>query len=121
MEAESGSKGKRPIVVDFLATLFITFCIGVAASLTLVGSVILMAGDARGAEPSAEFAPMQAPEARGRSSCVSEDSAQALATPPPRGEAELRARIAELTLAHQLATRYANLIAMDRAALRSHH
>jgi len=39
----------RPIVVDFLGTLFATFCIGVATALVLSACVMLMAGEARGA------------------------------------------------------------------------
>jgi len=39
----------RPIVVDFLGTLFITFCIGVATALVLGACVVLMAAEARGA------------------------------------------------------------------------
>jgi len=63
MEASSSRSRVRPIVVDFLATLFTTFCIGVATALILAACVMLMAGDARGAEPR-ELAPMKAAEAR---------------------------------------------------------
>jgi len=63
MEASSGRSRIRPIVVDFLATLFITFCLGVAAALVLGACVMLMASEARGAE-SGELAPMKATEAR---------------------------------------------------------
>jgi len=59
MEAVSG-KPKRPIVVDFLATLFLTFCIGVATSIVLGACVVLMASEARGAE----LAPMKPSEAQ---------------------------------------------------------
>lgn len=59
MEAVSG-KPKRPIVVEFLATLFVTFCIGVATSIVLGACVVLMASEARGAE----LAPMKPSEAQ---------------------------------------------------------
>jgi hypothetical protein len=49
MEAASGKSRVRPIVVDFLATLFITFCIGVATAIVLGACVVFMAGDAHGA------------------------------------------------------------------------
>ena len=116
---EAGSRGKRPIVVDFLVTLFVTFCIGVVASLTLVGSVILMAGDARGAEPPVRLAPGQASQARPDTSLRNSGvSAKAQPAPLLGGEAELRAKLAELALAHHLATKYASLVALDRAPLR---
>src|ERR1700704_5984436 len=51
MEASSGRSRVRPIVVDFLATLFATFCIGVAAAVILGACAMLMAGEARGSEP----------------------------------------------------------------------
>ena len=51
MEASGSRSRVRLIVVDFLATLFITFCIGVATAVLLGACVMLMAGDARGAEP----------------------------------------------------------------------
>src|SRR5215831_148152 len=41
--------GTRLVVVDFLATLFVTFCIGAATALVLGACVVLMAGDAHGA------------------------------------------------------------------------
>lgn len=50
MEATSGRPRARLIVVDFLATLFMTFCIGAATALVLGACVILMAGDAHGAQ-----------------------------------------------------------------------
>jgi Ca-activated chloride channel family protein len=56
----ANNKSRRPIVVEFLATLFVTFCIGVATSIVLCATVILMAGEARGAD----LAPMRAAEAR---------------------------------------------------------
>jgi len=62
MEASSSRSRVRPIVVDFLATLFTTFCIGVATALVLAACVMLMAGEARGAPR--ELAPMKAAEAR---------------------------------------------------------
>ena len=62
MEASSGRSRVRPIVVDFLGTLFITFCIGVTAAVVLGACVVLMAGEARGA--AGELAPMKASEAQ---------------------------------------------------------
>ena len=81
---------KRPVVVDFLVTLFITFCIGVAASLALVGSVLLIAGDVRGEERCAGAAREGAPEG------------------------EMLARLSDLAITHHLATKYANLVAVER-------
>jgi Ca-activated chloride channel family protein len=52
----------RPVVVDFLATLFVTFCIGVGTAVVLAACVVLMAGDARGAEAPG-LAAMKASEA----------------------------------------------------------
>jgi len=52
MEAASGRTRTRLIVVDFLATLFVTFCIGVATALVLGACVVLMTGEARGASQS---------------------------------------------------------------------
>ena len=49
MEATRGRPRARLIVVDFLATLFVTFCIGAATALVLGACVVLMAGDAHGA------------------------------------------------------------------------
>jgi len=49
MEAASGKSRVRLIVVDFFATLFITFSIGVATAIVLGACVVFMAGDARGA------------------------------------------------------------------------
>ena len=64
MEASSGRSRVRPIVVDFLGTLFITFCIGVTAAVVLGACVVLMAGEARGAAQVGEMAPMKASEAQ---------------------------------------------------------
>jgi hypothetical protein len=50
MEASTSRPRVRLIVVDFLATLFVTFCIGVATAVVLGACVMLMAGDAHGAE-----------------------------------------------------------------------
>jgi len=49
MEAAGGRSRTRLIVVDFLATLFVTFCIGAATALVLGACVMLMSGDAHGA------------------------------------------------------------------------
>jgi hypothetical protein len=86
----AGHSNKRPIVVDFLVTLFIIFCIGVVTSLTLVGSVLLMAGDARGEERRADATRDGAPEE------------------------EMLARMTDLLLTHHLATRYTGLVAIER-------
>jgi hypothetical protein len=88
MEAASGRSRVRLLVVDFLATLFTTFCIGVAAALALGTCVVLMSGEARGA------APAKAPEA-----AASEPS---------------RLAAAELMLAHYFAAKYTGLVPIDR-------
>jgi len=49
MEAASGKSRVRLIVVDFFATLLITFSIGVATAIVLGACVVFMAGEARGA------------------------------------------------------------------------
>ena len=101
MEASSGRSRLAPIVVDFLATLFFTFCIGVAAALVLGACAMLMAGEARGAEP-------------GERSPVKMDAVRAGAP----GQ-QTRAKASELALTHQLLTKYASLIAIDRTPARS--
>ena len=93
MEASSSRSRVRPIVVDFLGTLFVTFCIGVATALVLSACVMLMAGDAHGAEPG-ELAPGKMDAAR---------------------EAAPAAKAVELAHTHHLVTKYASLIAIDRA------
>lgn len=50
MSASSTQESKRPWIVDFLSTLFLAFCIGIATSVVLGAAVVLMAGDARGAD-----------------------------------------------------------------------
>ena len=72
------------MVVDFLATLFVTFCIGVATAVVLAACVMLMTGDAHG---DAGARPVLAPAA---------------------------ASTSDLVLAHYFAARYAGLIAVDR-------
>lgn len=74
------------MVVDFLATLFVTFCIGVATALVLAACVMLMASEAHGAAP---------------------------AKPRP-AQAAAQASTADLVLAHYFAARYAGLVAVDR-------
>jgi hypothetical protein len=97
METSSGRFRVRPIVVDFLATLLATLCIGVATAMVLGACVVLMAGEARGAarEPAAPNA-------------VSEKA---------RAE-EARAKALELVLTHQLVTKYTSLVAIDRTPAR---
>jgi len=86
MEASSGRFRARPIVVDFLGTLFATFCIGVATALVLSACVMLMAGEARGA----------------------------LAVREKERADEARARAIALAATHQLVTKYTGLVAIDR-------
>lgn len=74
------------MVVDFLATLFVTFCIGVATALVLAACVMLMASEAHGAAP---------------------------AKPRP-AQAAAQVTTADLVLAHYFAARYAGLVAVDR-------
>ena len=90
---EAVSKSRRPIIVEFLATLFVTFCIGIATSIVLCACVILMAGEARGAE----FMSFNA-------------SVAACGIP----EEEFRAKVDQLVATHRLATRYAGALGVDR-------
>ncbi|HET7764577.1 MAG TPA: hypothetical protein VFK92_05755 [Burkholderiales bacterium] len=83
MEAWSRSR-TRLIVVDFLATLFVTFCIGVATAIVLAACVVLMAGNAHGA------AQARAPASAARASAD------------------------DLILAHYFAAKYSGLVAVDR-------
>ena len=92
MDATSSGSRVRLIVVDFLATLFVTFCIGVATALVLGACVMLMAGEAHGAQPP-------------KPGAVPADRAQA--------------RTADLMLAHYFAAKYAGLVAVDRIAATS--
>jgi len=101
MEASSSRSRVRLIVVDFLATLFLTFCIGLAAAVVLGACVMLMAGEARGVEPG-ERSPM-------KMNAVQEEG--------PAGET--RAKLIELALTHHLVTKYASLIAIDRRPARA--
>ena len=100
MEASSGRSRVRPIVVDFLATLFVTFCIGIAAAVVLGACAMLMASEARGTEPG-ERSPM-------KTDAVREEA---------RAE-ETRAKAIELALTHHLVTKYAGLIAIERTPAR---
>ena len=94
MEASSRFR-VRPIVVDFLGTLFVTFCIGAATALVLAACVMLMAGEARGAAGEREPMKMEA----AREGAPTE---------------ETRAKAIELALTHHLVTKYAGLVAIDR-------
>ena len=94
MEASSRFR-VRPIVVDFLGTLFVTFCIGAATAWVLAASVMLMAGEARGA--AGEREPMKMDAAREGAPTE-----------------ETRAKAIELALTHHLVTKYAGLVAIDR-------
>jgi hypothetical protein len=78
----------RLLVVDFLATLFVTFCIGSATALVLGACVMLMASEAHGAV-----------------------KAQPRAVPAAQAA---RATTADLILAHYFAAKYAGLVAVDR-------
>lgn len=89
MEVSSSRSRTRLMVIDFLATLFVTFCIGVGTALVLAACVVLMAGEARGAPPAG---PSE--------------------TRPAQGAP---ATIAELVLAHYFAAKYAGLVAVERA------
>jgi len=73
------------MVVDFLATLFVTFCIGVATALVLAACVMLMAGEAHGAAAKP---------------CAVQDAPAATT--------------ADLVLAHYFAAKYAGLVAVER-------
>ena len=101
MEASSGRSRVRPIVVDFLATLLVTFCIGVATALVLTACVLLMAGEAHGADPG---------ERASAKSNAEREAAPAEAA---------RAKAIELALTHHLVTKYAGLIAIERTPARS--
>ena len=79
------------MVVDFLATLFVTFCIGVGAALALGACVVLMAGEAHGA------APLRVVEK------------------PAEGPTDGQTRAADLVLAHYFTTKYVGLVAIDRS------
>src|SRR5436190_10402015 len=98
MEASNSRSRVRLIVVDFLATLFVTFCIGVAAAVVLGTCAMLIAGEARGADPG-ERAP-------GKMEAVREDARAA----------DTRAKAIELALTHHLVTKYASLIAIERTS-----
>jgi len=74
------------MVVDLLATLFLTFCIGVATALLLAACVMLMTGEAHGAAPGK----------------------------PRQTQAASAATTADLMLAHYFAAKYAGLVAVDR-------
>ena len=101
MEASSSRSRVRPIVVDFLATLFTTFCIGVAAALVLAACVMLMAGEAHGAEA-------------GERASAKMD-AEREAAPAE----EMRAKAIELALTHHLVTKHIGLIAIERTPARA--
>jgi len=76
------------MVVDFLATLFVTFCIGVATALVLGACVVLMTGEAHGAAP-----------------------AKPRGDPIPSG---IPAAAAELVLTHALTAKYVGWVPIDR-------
>jgi hypothetical protein len=94
MEAANGRTRARLIVVDFLATLFITFCIGVGTALALGACVVLMAGEAHGAAP---LSPVEKP-----------------VEAPAEAQADGRARAADFVLAHYFTTKYVGIVAIDR-------
>ena len=85
MQISGGRSKVHLIVVDFLATLFVTFCIGVATALVLAACVMLMTAEAHGAAPA-----------------------------KPRAVQAVRASTADLVLAHYLAAKYAGLVAVER-------
>ncbi|HMH19241.1 MAG TPA: hypothetical protein VK572_13965 [Burkholderiales bacterium] len=86
---ETASTKPQLWIVDLLSTLFVAFCIGVGSAVVLGACVILMAGEARGA--------------------LHEDASAE----------EMRAKVIELALTHQLVTKSAGLIAIDRPADRA--
>ena len=100
MEASSSRSRVRPIVVDFLATLLVTFCIGIAAAVVLGACAMLMAGEARG-EPG-ERSPVKTGAAR-----------------EGAGAADTRAKAIELALTHHLVTKYTGLVTIERTPARS--
>jgi hypothetical protein len=77
------------MVVDFLATLFVTFCIGVATAVVLAACVMLMTGNAHGAAE----------------------------VKPAPGTAQAPASTADLVMAHYFAAKYAGLVVVDRLAV----
>jgi hypothetical protein len=83
---ESASTKPQLWIVDLLSTLFVAFCIGVGSAIVLGACVMLMAGEARGA--------------------LHEDASAE----------EMRAKVIELALTHQLVTKYTGLVAIDRPA-----
>jgi hypothetical protein len=83
------------MAVDFLATLLVAFCIGVATALVLATCVMLMTGEARGA--AGETAPAKRDAARQAASAEA-----------------ARARAIEFALTHQLVTKYTGLVAIAR-------
>ena len=107
MQASSSRSRVRPIVVEFLATLFVTFCIGVVTAVVLAACVMLMAGEAHGEAQAGELAPMKASEAWREEELRESAPAE-----------EMRARLIELALTHHLVTKYASLIAIDRTPVR---
>jgi len=94
MEAASGRARVRLIVVDFLATLFVTFCIGVGTALALGACVVLMAGEAHGAAP---LRPVEKPVEK-----------------PAEDQAAAESRAADFVLAHYFTTKYVGIVAIDR-------
>ena len=129
MEASSGRFRVRPIVVDFLGTLFITFCIGVTTAVVLGACVVLMAGEARGAAQVGELAPMKASEARqGALLFKSDPTGETFAAPLLSTDVaamregapseETREQVLELALTHHLVTKYTSLVAIDRTPAR---
>jgi hypothetical protein len=101
MEASSSRPRIRPIVVDFLATLLVTFCIGVGTALVLTACVMLMAGEARGAEA-------------GERASAKSDAAREAAPAE-----EMRAKAIEFALTHHLVTRHIGLITIERTPARA--
>jgi hypothetical protein len=83
MDVSSDRRRVRPIVVDFLATLFYTFCIGVGTAVALGACVVLLAGPARGSETVSANAARVHPETLPREPVP---SAQSLAARSPEGE-----------------------------------
>ncbi|MGB5079916.1 MAG: VIT domain-containing protein, partial [Burkholderiales bacterium] len=86
MEASGDRSRVRPIVVDFLATLFYIFCIGVGTAVALGACVVLLAGEARGTE----IVPMKAAEAQQGTLLLERAPGETFAAPLLRTEVAIK-------------------------------
>jgi hypothetical protein len=108
MEASGSRPRVRPIVVDFLATLFHTFCIGVGTAVALGACVVLLAGEARGIE----IVPMKASEARQGTLLVQRSPGETFAAPLLRSEVAIKVARARVRQS------FRNPFAIDRSPAR---